>query len=62
MITPRTTRLVRVADLRAFRSALAPVGVPLAVLMSVLMDYFVWNRPGRDQRLQQHRDRPRPGE
>ncbi|GAA4410507.1 hypothetical protein GCM10023168_30270 [Fodinibacter luteus] len=38
------------------------VWVPLAVLISVLMDYFVWNRSGRDQRLQQDRDRPRYGE
>lgn len=36
--------------------------VPISVLSSALVDYFVWNRPRRDHRREGLRNRPRYGE
>ena len=38
------------------------VWVPVGVLGSALMDYYVWNRPSRVQRREELRDLPRYGE
>ena len=37
------------------------VVVPIGVLSSALVDYFVWNRPSRVRRREELRNRPRYG-
>jgi hypothetical protein len=45
---------------RRARKAVTSNALWLAVLISVLMDYFVWNPEGSDQRTTQDLDNPAP--